>query len=165
MSARKTFLLVEDDAYDALFVEIEFEKAHVKTDLQIVRDGVAARQYMEGQDHYADRQVYPLPDVILLDLPRMNGFEFLERLRSQSPDPYRLIPVVVMSASPHAEDVERAHALGANAFLAKPVDWQEYRTQIRTLGLFWGGTSETPTSALRSTEAHENAAGNPAPMR
>jgi CheY-like chemotaxis protein len=145
LSARKTFLLVEDDAYDALFVETEFEKANVKTDLRIVRDGVAARQYMEGQDHYGDRQVYPLPDVILLDLemPRMNGFEFLEWLRSRSPAACRLIPVVVMSASPHAEEVERAHALGANAFLAKPVDWQEYRTQIRTLGLFWGGTSET----------------------
>ena len=142
MSARKTFLLVEDDAYDALFVETEFEKAHVKTDLQIVRDGVEARQYMEGQDHYGDRQEHPLPDVILLDLemPRMNGFEFLEWLRSRSPDAYRLIPVVVMSALPHAEDVERAHALGANGFLAKPVDWQEYREQIRTLGHFEGGT-------------------------
>ena len=151
---------MEDDPYDALFVETEFEKAHVKTDLQIVCDGAEAMHYVEGQGDYANRQKYPLPDVILLDLkmPWMNGFEFLEWLRSQSPDAYRLIPVVVMSASPHAEDVERAHALGANGFLAKPVDWQEYRAQIRTLGLFWGGTSETPTSALRSTEAHENAA-------
>lgn len=156
MSARKTFLLVEDDAYDALFVEIEFEKAHVETHLQIVRDGVAARQYMEGQGHYANRQVYPLPDVILLDLgmPRMNGFEFLEWLRSQSSEAYRLIPVVVMSATPHPEDMERACALGANAFLAKPVDWQEYRAQIRTLGLFWSGTSETPNLGPSAAPMH-----------
>ncbi len=133
---------MEDDPYEALFVEIEFEKAHVKTNLQIVRDGVAARQYLEGQGHYADRQMYPLPDVILLDLgmPQMNSFEFLEWLRSQSPDANRSIPVVVMSASPHAEDVARAYTLGANAFLTKPVDWQEYREQIRTLGHFEGGT-------------------------
>ena len=130
---------MEDDPYDALFVETEFEKAHVKTGLQIVRDGVEAMHYVGGQGEYADRQKYPLPDVILLDLkmPRMDGFEFLAWLRSRSTEPHRFIPVVVMSSSPLPEDVERAYTLGANSYLIKPVNWEDFRDRIRALGVYW----------------------------
>src|SRR6266550_5671166 len=75
MSARKTFLLVEDDSFDAEFVENEFNQAPLHISLRAVRDGVEAMQYVEGQGEYADREKYPLPGVILLDLkmPRMDG--------------------------------------------------------------------------------------------
>jgi CheY-like chemotaxis protein len=148
MSARKTFLLVEDDRFDAEFVENEFNQAPLHISLQAVRDGVEAMQYVEGQGEYADREKYPLPVVILLDLkmPRMDGFEFLTWLRSRSTDPHRFIPVVVMSSSPLPEDVARAYTLGANSYLIKPVNWEDFRDRIRALGIYWSAHVATPES-------------------
>jgi CheY-like chemotaxis protein len=147
MSARKTFLLVEDDSFDVEFVENEFNQAPLHISLQAVRDGVEAMHYVEGQGDYADRQKYPLPDVILLDLkmPRMDGFDFLAWLRSRS-DPHRFIPVVVMSSSPLPEDVGRAYTLGANSYLIKPVSWEDFRERIRALGVYWSAHVATPES-------------------
>jgi len=139
MSARKTFLLVENDPNDVLYVKLEFERAPLDTDLCVVRDGVEAVHYLEGQSEYANRQKYPLPDVILLDLrlPRVNGFQFLEWLRL-SPHSHRLIPVVALTSSAlHADDVSRAYALGANSHLVKPVNWHDFRERIQTLGISW----------------------------
>jgi len=145
MSARKTFLLVEDDGFDVEFVEKEFSQAPLHISLRAVRDGVQAQHYVEGKGEYADREKYPLPDVILLDLkmPRMDGFEFLSWLRSRS-DPHRFTPVVVMSSSPLPEDVERAYTLGANSYLIKPVNWEEFRDRIRALGVYWSSHVSTP---------------------
>jgi DNA-binding response OmpR family regulator len=146
MAKAKTFLLVEDDAYYALFVVTEFEKIRVQTDLQVVRDGVEARNYVAGLGGYANRDRYPLPDVILLDLslPRVNGFEFLEWLRSPSAHPHRLIPVVVMSSSDSPEEVNRAYKLGANSYLIKPVNWEEFRERIKTVATYWAAHVQAP---------------------
>ena len=153
MSARKTFLLVEDDGFDVEFVENEFNQSPLHISLQTVRDGVEAMHYVEGQGEYADRQKYPLPDVILLDLkmPRMDGFEFLTWLRSRSTDLHRFIPVVVMSSSPLPEDVERAYTLGANSYLIKPVNWYDFRDRIRALGIYWSAHEATPESIFSLT--------------
>jgi len=144
----KTFLLVEDDAYYVLFVATEFGKTEFNTDLRVVRDGVEARNYLEGQGAFGNRDSYPLPDVILLDikLPRLNGFEFLEWLRSQSADQHRLLPVVVMSSSDFPEEVTRAYKLGANSYLVKPVNWEEFRERIKTLAMYWAAHVELPKS-------------------
>jgi len=146
MAKAKTFLLVEDDAYYALFVVTEFEKIRVQTDLQVVRDGVEARNYVAGSGGYANRDRYPLPDVILLDLslPRVNGFEFLEWLRSPSAHPHRLILVVVMSSSDSPEEVNRAYRLGDNSYLIKPVNWEEFRERIKTVAAYWAADVQAP---------------------
>ena len=138
--------MVEDDAYDVLFLQTEFSKANVNVYLQVVSDGVLARQYLEGVGEYADRQRHPVPNVILVDLrlPRLDGFEFLEWLRSQSPGQQRLIPVVVLSSSGQPEDVIRAYTLGANAYVVKPVGWEQCRERIRALGVYWAAHTETP---------------------
>jgi len=146
MAKPKTFLLVEDDAYYVLFVATEFEKIPVLTNLQVVRDGVEARDYVSAAGDYVDRRRYPLPDVILLDinLPRVNGFEFLAWLRTESPDSHRLIPVVVMSSSDSPEEVMRAYTLGANSYLIKPVNWEEFRERIKILATYWAAHVQTP---------------------
>ena len=137
---------MEDDAYDVLFLQTEFGKAKVNAYLHVVGDGMEARQYLEGVGEYADRQRHPVPNVILVDLrlPRVDGFEFLEWLRSRSPGQQRLIPVVVLSSSDQPEDVTRAYTLGANAYVVKPVSWEECRERIRALGVYWAAHTETP---------------------
>jgi CheY-like chemotaxis protein len=134
-SAKKTFLLVEDDPFDVTFVEEHFKRATGHTRLRVVHDGVEAMLYVAGEGDYGDRRKYPKPDVILLDLkmPRWDGFEFLAWLRSRSPTQYRLIPVVVLSASEIPENVTRAYALGANSFVAKPLAWDRFRDIWRQL--------------------------------
>jgi len=146
MARRKTFLLVEDDEYDVLFLQTEFGKANINVQLRIVSDGAMARQYLESAGDHGDREKHPLPDVILVDLhlPRVDGFEFLEWLRSRSPGQQRYIPVVMISSSEQPEDVLRAYTLGASSYVIKPVNWQECRERIRALGVYWAAHAETP---------------------
>lgn len=142
MIAGKIILLVEDDAYQVLFMEIEFQRVHTNAQLHFVKDGIEAQQYVAGEGDYWDRQKHPLPEVILLDLqmPRLDGFGFLNWLRSRPEGPERFIPVIVMSGSADPEQVARAE-LGANGYLIKEVDWDKFRKQVRGLGAFY---AETP---------------------
>lgn len=120
-------------------LEMEFRRGPASIRLVAVDDGCKAMNYLEGKGVYADRGAYPIPDVILLDLkmPRVNGFEFLEWLRTKSPEDHRIIPVVVMSSSGLKEDVDRAYRLGANSYLVKPVSWALFQERIKTLGIYW----------------------------
>jgi len=142
----KTFLHAEDDPNDAEFVESALKQFSGSIKLRSVRDGVFAKHYMQGHGKYADRELHPLPDVILLDLkmPRLDGFEFLAWLRTQSPAGQRLIPVVMMSSSGIIEDVQRAYALGANSYLVKPMDASKFDECVNTLAAYWTLHAETP---------------------
>jgi two-component system response regulator len=134
----RMFLLVEDDPEDAFLVELEFKRSQ-DCRLCIVRDGQQAIDYLKGQPPYDDRHEYPLPDVILLDLkmPRLDGFDVLSWLRNESEEDVALTPVIVMSSANSVEDVQRAYKLGANLFMNKPVDWEQFRERLRLLGTFW----------------------------
>jgi CheY-like chemotaxis protein len=143
--ANTVFLLVEDDPHDAFMVEREFASApHLV--LRHVLDGLEAVHYLLGEGQYGDRDQFPLPNVILLDLkmPRFSGFDFLDWLHSKSPGDLRVIPVIVMSSSSMPEDVKRVYALGANCYMSKPVNWRAFQERIRTLGVFWSEHVETP---------------------
>jgi len=139
-----TFLLVEDSLDDAYLVELEFTKApHLR--LRHVRDGQEAIDYLKGAPPYNDRTQYPMPNVILLDLkmPRVGGFDFLHWRHTESRDDFRLIPVIVMSGSNLQQDVKRAYELGANIYMSKPVDWNQFRERMRLLGILWSEHAET----------------------
>jgi CheY-like chemotaxis protein len=146
MTDTTTFLLVEDDPNDVFFVEREFERTSRHLRLLHVGDGESAVRYLEGDGECAERETHPLPNVILLDLnmPGLNGFDFLEWLHSESPGDLRLIPVVVLSSSSLQEDIKRAYALGANSYVTKPGDWGTFQERIRILGTFWSEHVETP---------------------
>jgi len=141
-----TFLLVEDDPNDVLFVQQEFKRTAKQIRLNIVSDGIEAMRYLEGKDVYKDRQKHPLPHVILLDLkmPRFSGFDFLEWLRFKGPDQLHFIPVVVLSSSNMPQDVGRAYALGVNSFLVKPVNWEDFQHRLQILAQYWAEHVETP---------------------
>jgi CheY-like chemotaxis protein len=146
VSGTVTFLLVEDDPNDVLMLEMEFRRVPAQIRLVAVSDGKEAMHYLQREAKYSDADQYPAPDVILLDLkmPRINGFEFLKWLRSQSPAHYRFIPVVVMSSSALRQDVDLAYALGANSYLVKPVSWKLFQERIQTLGIYWAEHVEKP---------------------
>jgi CheY-like chemotaxis protein len=141
------FLLVEDDAYDRAIVQEVFQRGNCR--LEIVGDGLEAQEYLEGRGGFSDKQRYPLPDVILLDLtmPLLNGFGFLEWLRTQEA-PLRLIPVVVMSGSQSPQDMKRAYELGANSYLVKPVNWDEFRQRMKMLNIYWCDHVQTPRDGV-----------------
>lgn len=141
-----TFLLVEDDPNDVLFMQQAFNQAPACIRLEAVSDGLHAMHYLEGLGPYANRRTYPLPNVILLDLkmPRVDGFGFLEWLRAKAPREHRLIPVLVMSSSALPEDVQRAYSLGVNSYLVKPVDWYEFKERIKAIGIYWGEHVKKP---------------------
>ncbi len=140
------FLLVEDDPNDVLLVQREFKRAPRHIRLQVVNDGEEAIRYLIGEGHFADRQKYPVPNVILLDLkmPRVTGFEVLKWLRLKSPEQIRLIPVLVMSSSGLEEDINRAYGLGANSYIVKPANWEVFKRLIADLGIYWSEHVETP---------------------
>ena len=116
--------------------------------MQAVGDGAEAIDYLRGVDDYADRQRFPIPALILMDLkmPRMDGFEFLGWLRREPG--LRLIPVVVLSSSNLPHDVRRAYDLGANSFVVKVQDNTALPDTLKTLATYWLEICETPLNRV-----------------
>lgn len=133
----KTVLLVEDNADDALLMERAFRMAGFDNLLQVVNDGQKAIDYLSGEGVYGDREQYPLPRLMLLDLkmPRKSGLEVLSWVRERS-DLKRLV-VVVLTSSNQSIDIYWAYELGANSYLVKPVSFQNLMEMVNTLKLYW----------------------------
>lgn len=126
-------LLVDDDEDLPLLLPHLLKKANVAFSFRFADDGERAVEYLSGAGTYADRTVYPLPKVLLLDLkmPRMNGFQFLEWKRTH-PE-FESLPVVVWSSSVFADDKGRALALGADAYFDKSADIDQLAEVFRRL--------------------------------
>lgn len=138
-------LLVEDNEDDVLLVRRAFGKAKLATPLAVVRDGDEAVEFLGGTGRHAGRAAHPPPTLVLLDLklPRRSGFVVLAWVR-QHPL-LRRLPVVVLTSSQETTDVDRAYELGANTYLAKPVEFDGLVEVVRTLHLYWMELAETPT--------------------
>jgi two-component system response regulator len=133
----KTILLVEDDTSSALLARRAFENCGVPCAIAIAHDGADALDYVFATGAHTGRRVAARPAVIVLDLklPRVSGFEVLEKIRADAET--RLLPVVVMTASRQDRDMRTCYALGANAYLHKSIDFDEFTETARTLGAFW----------------------------
>ena len=139
----KVILLVEDNASDEKLTVMAFKNCGVANEIVVMRDGAAALDYTFGTGKHAGRDASVLPSVILLDLnlPRIDGLEVLRRLREH--DRTKHLPVVVLTSSKEDEDILRSYALGANAYVRKPVEFSEFVKAASTLGLFWLLLNET----------------------
>ncbi len=133
MNERQTILLVDDSENDLFLMRIAFKKSEFNSPLPEVHNGEEAIAYLKGEGAYNDRNQYPLPAVMLLDLnmPRKNGFDVLKWVRAEPM--LKRISIIILSASLRTEDVERAFDLGANAFLVKPATLEQLITMIRRL--------------------------------
>lgn len=138
-------LLVEDRADDIFLVQKALAKAKVPNPFLVVRDGEEALAYLNGVGKYSNRSEFPLPDIMLLDLklPRMDGFEVLSAVRSQPS--FKALRIIVLTSSQDLQDVNRAYDLGANSFLVKPLEFENYPAMLRTLASFWLHHSRSPT--------------------
>jgi CheY-like chemotaxis protein len=119
-NALRPILAAEDDAGDAMLLRLAFRRAEIAHPLLVVHDGREAIDYLGGHPPYADRVIYPLPALLLLDvnMPRLNGFEVLA-WRAGRPELCDL-PVVVFSSLSHKTDMDRARSLGAREYIVKP---------------------------------------------
>jgi CheY-like chemotaxis protein len=139
-------LLAEDNENDVLMFRRAFKDFNVGTVVQVVNDGEQALEYLKGEGKYANRDEYPLPTLLLLDLkmPRLNGFEVLEWIRNERS--LRGLLVVVLTTSGRIIDVNRAYQLGANSFLTKPLDLSEFRVMVDSLRKYWLTFNRPPTT-------------------
>jgi CheY-like chemotaxis protein len=134
---RKPILLVEDEEHDVLFMQLAMEDAGVESHLSVVRDGREAIAYLKGDGKFANRQEFPLPGLVLLDLrlPHVPGLDVLKWIRGQSG--FAQLPVIVYSSSDQDSDVESAYSLGANAYLVKTSRPAERVEIVRRIKRYW----------------------------
>ena len=140
----ETVLLVEDNADDISLFERAFGRTGFPQRLETVQSGDEAIAYLSGNGVYADRQQYPLPTLLLLDikLPRKDGFEVLDWIRHHP----KLAPlrVIMLTGSPRAEDVNRAYRMGANSYVSKPVSASAFTDFLAAIGTHWFQHSKMP---------------------
>ena len=140
----KKVLVAEDDPGDVFLLQRAFTIAEIPTTLHFVRDGQEAIDYLDGKKRYADRQAFPLPDLLLLDLkmPKLNGFDVLNWVRQQ-PGLKRLL-ITVLTSSDQPQDINRAYDLGANSYLVKPHATEDLVALVQRLGRYWVDVNKTP---------------------
>jgi len=133
----KVILLVEDNPRDEALTLRALKKSNIVNDVIVVRDGVEALDYLFGTGTHAGRDTTALPQVMLLDLklPKVDGLEVLRRLR-RDPRTQRL-PVVVFTSSSEEEDIISSYSLGANSYVRKPIEFEQFLEATKQLGLYW----------------------------
>ncbi len=131
-----TILLVEDEESDVFFLRQAMQKAGVLNSLHVVSDGQEAIDYFKGAGKFADREGFPLPSLVLLDLklPRVMGLDVLKWIRQQSKV---AVIVVILSSSQEEADIATAYRLGANGYLVKPTDVGQLTDMAKSIKDFW----------------------------
>jgi CheY-like chemotaxis protein len=144
MTPSRIILLVEDNPDDVALTLRVLKKHNIANEVVVAHDGVEALDYLFGGGAYAGRDLRQQPQVILLDLklPKVDGLEVLRRVRN---DPRtRLQPVVILTSSNEEKDRGNSYALGANSYIRKPVDFNQFAESVRQLGLYWLLLNEPP---------------------
>lgn len=142
--ANKFILLVEDNPDDEALTVRALKKNKIANEVVVTRDGVEALDYLFCQGAYRNRNPQEKPAVILLDLklPKVDGLEVLKRLRTD--DRTRLYPVVILTSSKEEYDLINGYRLGANSYIRKPVDFNQFVDAVGQLGLYWLVLNEPP---------------------
>ena len=133
----KDILLVEDNPDDVELTRIAFAEADLDSRLEVVRDGAEALDYLFARGAHAGRDPARLPSIVLLDLnlPKVDGREVLQAIRAN--EATRSLPVVMLTTSTEPFDVDASYALGANSYIRKPVDFEQFVWAVKQVGLYW----------------------------
>ncbi|HEY3999718.1 MAG TPA: response regulator [Candidatus Xenobia bacterium] len=140
----KVILLVEDNEEDELLTMRALKKNNILNKVVVARDGVQALDYLFGTGSHEGRDTSQQPTVILLDLkiPLIDGHEVLRRIRGDART--RMLPVVVLTSSKEETDLVSVYSNGANSYIRKPVDFNQFVEAVRQLGMYWLVMNETP---------------------
>lgn len=142
--ANKVILLVEDNPDDATLTLRAFKRSHVMNPVVIARDGVEALDFLFARGQYSDRAGAPQPILIILDLklPRLDGLGVLKAIRADVRT--QLLPVVILTSSKEEQDLISGYSLGANSYVRKPVDFNEFLEAVKVLGIYWLLMNQNP---------------------
>ena len=146
MVREEAILLIEDDPDDRELTRRVLKKNNLCNELVVAHDGEQALDYLFGTGAYEGRDTSVTPQVILLDLglPKMSGFEVLERIRSD--ERTSRLPVVILTSSAEEQACVESYSRGANSCVRKPVDFLEFHAAVQQLGMYWMILNETPQS-------------------
>ncbi len=142
----KLILLVEDNPDDQALTLRALRKNNIRNRVVIRQDGAEALDFLFCQGADADRDPHDKPQLILLDLklPKVDGLEVLRRIRGD--ERTRLLPVVILTSSREEQDMIKGYGYGANSYIRKPVDWNQFVEAVNQLGLYWLVLNEPPPS-------------------
>lgn len=148
MADLKPILLVEDSPKDVELTLVALAKSHLANEVIVARDGEEALEYLFRRGPHANRPAGQ-PAVVLLDLklPKVDGLQVLERIKQDAD--MRQVPVVMLTSSREEKDLLRSYKLGVNAYVVKPVDFTEFVSAIRDLGVFWAVLNEPPPGSAK----------------
>ena len=141
-------LLIEDDRDDELLMQMALKDSNIQHELLVIRDGVAALDFLYGTGEYAGRDLSVMPSLILLDLklPKMDGVEVLRHINDHKR--IRVIPIVVLTSSSRDEDMMECYRLGANSYIQKPMNLHDFVDVVRQLGDYWLKLNKVPGDLL-----------------
>jgi CheY-like chemotaxis protein len=144
----RTILLAEDDPNDVELTLAALGENHLANEVIVVNDGTEVMDYLQRKGRFADR-ARGNPGVVLLDIkmPRLDGLEVLKRMKED--ERLRGIPVVMLTSSREERDLIESYRLGVNAYVVKPVDFQEFVDAVKNLGLFWAVVNQPPPASLK----------------
>jgi two-component system response regulator len=141
---KRMLLLVEDNPDDEALTLRALKQNKISNEVVVARDGAEALDFVFCTGAYVNRDRHVLPEVVLLDLklPKIDGLEVLRRLRAD--ERTRLLPVVILTSSGEEQDLVTGYRLGANSYIRKPVDFDQFVEAVRNLGLYWLVLNQTP---------------------
>lgn len=143
----KVILYVEDNESDEVLTLRALKANNIANQVVVVRDGAEALEYLFATGEYLSRDSADLPAVVLLDLklPKIDGLEVLRRIRANAVT--KILPVVILTSSTEQRDLIQGYSLGANSYVRKPVEFNEFADAVRQLGMYWLLLNEAPPPA------------------
>jgi CheY-like chemotaxis protein len=150
MAELKRILLAEDDPNDVELTLAALAENHLANEVVVVGDGAEALDYLQGRGKF-ERRASGNPTAVLLDIkmPKVDGLEVLRRMKKD--EHLRTIPVIMLTSSREERNLVESYRLGVNAYVVKPVAFQEFIDAVKNLGLFWAVINEPPPGCLRKT--------------
>jgi CheY-like chemotaxis protein len=148
MAPLKRILLAEDSERDVELTLAALEEHNLANEVVVARDGAEAMDYLQVRGKFADH-ANGLPVVVMLDLkmPKVDGLEVLRQMRND--EKLKHIPVVMITSSREEQDLLKSYQLGVNAYVVKPMDFQQFANSIKEIGFFWAIINEPPPGALK----------------